>query len=127
MKRTQCVQEDKERKINRQTANFVANKVRGFSPCLNEEPYMEVEQGVQTCRLQFRTSILHSWLPSLFSWLPPFTTSSIAKYLRALLRNFSKFLLLPTISELPLHIFHLLPLLSRASRSTKPQFRRCPQ
>lgn len=44
-----CVQEDEERKINRQTANFAANKVRGFSPHLNEEPYMEVEQGVQTC------------------------------------------------------------------------------
>ena len=127
MKRTQCVQEDDERKINRQTAKFAANKVRGFSLCLNEEPYMDLEQGVQTCRLQFPTSILHSWLPSLFSWLPPFTTPSIAKYLKALLRNFSKFLLLPTILELPLHIFHLLPLFSRASRSTKPQFRRCPQ
>ena len=92
-----CVQEDEERKVNGQMANFVTNKVRGFSPCLNEEPYMEVEQGVQTCRLQFRTSILHSWLQSLISWLPALTTSSIAKYLKALLRNFSKFLLLPTI------------------------------
>ena len=64
---------------------------------------MEVEQGVQTYRLQFRTSIMHSWLPSLFSWLPPLATSSIAKYLKALLRNFNKFFLLPTILELPLH------------------------
>ena len=103
MKRMQCVQDDEERKINRKTANFAANKVRGFSPCLNEEPYMEVEQGVQTCRLQFPTSILHSWLPSLFSWLPPFDTSSIAKYLKAVSRNLNKFLLLPTILELPLH------------------------
>ena len=102
MKRMQCVQDDEERKINRKTANFAANKVRGFSPCLNEEPYMEVEQGVQTCRLQFRTSILHSWLPFLFSWLPPFNTSSIAKYLKAVSRNLNKFLLLPTILELPL-------------------------
>ena len=33
VKRTQCVQEDEERKGNGQTANVAANKVRGFSSC----------------------------------------------------------------------------------------------
>ena len=44
--------------------------------------------------------ILQSWLPPLFSWLPPFCPFSIAKYY-AMLRNFPLFLPLPALSELP--------------------------
>ena len=71
MKRTQCVQEDEERKVNRQMANFVTNKVRGFSPCLNEEPYMEVEQGVQTCASNsLRVSCILGSRPFFLGFLP---------------------------------------------------------